>query len=142
MFHTLRKAQPVYELDTSELRSALWLLTHVHVMQYLLANTRARGNGAHKAHHHGEITRIYVGVLRCSEPDNLQRSKNGWDDFTRLHDISAAKLTNRLDEVIGFDLDGYVDDEICQKFFMEFRKIAMNVLVLGEMPSLRPTETK
>lgn len=106
--------------------SAMQLLTRLDVAQYLLSNTRKRGNGAKKAVHHEELTKTFVAVWRGCDPDRVRLRFE--DDYKAVHDTTARELTNRLDEVIDFDLNGYVDDALMDRFFVRFFEIANRVL--------------
>ncbi|TPM39626.1 hypothetical protein [Mesorhizobium sp. B2-3-4] len=106
--------------------NAMRQLTRVDVAQYLLSNTRARSNGALKATAHASLTVSYVAVVRGVDPDRVRRRCEA--DYQVVHDSTAEHLTSKLDRVIGFDLDGYVDDDVAERFFKAFHSIALAAL--------------
>ena len=114
----------------THLIQAMRLLTMVDVVQYLLSNTNSRMNGAKKAHHHEQLCSLYIAVFRNIEPDKVRLRYESL--YKIIHDETARQLTDVLDEVIGFDMDGYVDDKTQEKFFLVFHKIASEILLLDE----------
>lgn len=108
------------------LLSAMRLLVQRDATQYLLANLRKRSDGALKAHKHAELTKAYVAVMRGIDPDVVRRHHEA--EYAAVHDATADELTSRLDEAIGFDLDGHVDDDLTEQFVRAFHKIAMRCL--------------
>lgn len=115
---------------SAALEQAMRLHTRLNVAQYLFSNTRARSNGAQKAHHHDELTKAYVAVIRGVDIDRVRRRCE--DDYAAVHDTTAAELTNRLDEAIGFDMDAFVGDDVIDRFFSAFHAIAIRTLAARE----------
>ncbi|RUU78234.1 hypothetical protein [Mesorhizobium sp. M7A.F.Ca.MR.362.00.0.0] len=107
--------------------NAMRLLTRLNCAQYLLSNLRKRPNGALKAHHHEQLTRLYVAAVRGVDPDLVRRIHDA--DYHAVHDATAAELTNQLDQIIAFDLDGDVGDRLIERFFRAFHRIALRVLI-------------
>lgn len=114
----------------AEVEGAMRQLTSTAVAQYLLANTRSRSNGPAKAHWHKELTICYVAAFRNCEPDRVRRRYEA--DYNAVHDATARELTDKLDVAIGFDLDGFVDDDVQKRFFQAFHRIARASLQNGE----------
>jgi hypothetical protein len=109
------------------LERALRLLTKKEVLHYLFSNTRTRGNGAHKATLHEWLTKTFVAVHLDCDCDLVRRHHEA--AYKAVHDATARGLTDRLDEVIGFDLDArHVGDEMCDLFFTKFDSIARAAL--------------
>jgi len=106
-------------------RAAMAMHLRVNAAQYLLANTRARSNGSLKAHHHAAMTTAYVAALRGVDPDHVRM--NHEPDYALVHDKTAEDLTDRM-EVIGFDIDGFVEDKLIDKFQATFHDIAVRAI--------------
>lgn len=110
----------------SVIRSACWLSTELAVHRYLMSCADGRWDGFEKAQRHDELCTYYVAVFRgCSKQDVRQRYEADWD---AVHD-ETQKLTDSLDEVIGFPLAGVPDyDALAPKFFEHFHRLALNAL--------------
>lgn len=108
-------------------KRAAWLHLERSVYQYLFANSQGRLDGALKAHTHSALCRFYIAVyLNCSEDDAMRLHM---DAYRNLHRATQESLTDYLDEVIGFPLEGLPDyDMLAPKFFEVFHNLAIQSL--------------
>ena len=114
------------ESSEAAFRQACWLHLQLAVTRYLLCNSVGRLDGAEKAHRHMEMCTFYVAVVRGVELERVRRDHE--DDYQRVH-TNTQKLTDYLDEVIGFPLHERPDyDRLAPKFFEKFHALALEVL--------------
>lgn len=85
------------------------------VSRYLMANSCQRLDGAEKAERHINISTIIYEYIKCKilTPDH-------YGEMRVIHDFLAEKLTDKMDEVIGFPINtplyGTDYDELHRKF--------------------------
>jgi hypothetical protein len=109
-----------------ELKHALWLLMNFNIHRYLMSNAQGRWNGAEKAMCHIELCKLYVAVVRLTEPDAVMMEH--MEDWKAVHD-KTQELTDHLDEVIGFPLSDTPDyDNLAPLFFEKFITLAGEAL--------------
>lgn len=105
----------------------LWLALEHPISRYLMSNAEGRWNGAEKAHCHEELCRYYVAAYRGTSTDRARRDGLN-DTYNAVHRATQA-LTDHMDEVIGFPLEGRPDyDTLAPKFFAEFHRLAVGAL--------------
>jgi hypothetical protein len=120
------------------LKHALYMLMSFPIHRYLMSNTAGRLDGSEKASVHLRLTNIYVasrmgivdadGATRVTAGDKTH--DDGWVEhgtmvYTYIHD-ATQKLTDYMDEVIGFPLEDKRPDydTLAPKFFEEFIRLA------------------
>jgi|JI10StandDraft_1071094.scaffolds.fasta_scaffold16637_12 hypothetical protein len=110
------------------LETACRIHTDFTVGRYLMANAEGRWNGAEKALRHRELCSFYVAFFHGhSDPEKAARQEGG--SYAAVH-TATQKLTDHLDEVIGFPLKGQPDyDKLAAAFFERFHALAMEALV-------------
>lgn len=121
-------AAPAVDVESAAaaFRQACWLHLQLAVTRYLMCNSVGRLDGAEKAHRHMEMCTFYVAAMRGVELDRARRYHE--DDYQRVH-RHTQKLTDYLDEVIGFPLNARPDyDKLAPKFFDKFHTLALEVL--------------
>ena len=120
------------------LKHALYMLMSFPIHRYLMANTAGRLDGNEKADVHLRLSNIYVASqMGIVDSDGAKRvmvgskiHENGWEEhgtmaYTYIHD-ATQKLTDYMDEVIGFPIDDSRPDydALAPKFFEEFIRLA------------------
>lgn len=118
---------PDQDLATeARFRQACWLAMSHTIGRYLMSNAKGRWNGAEKAHCHEHLCKFYVAAVRGVELDDV-RVDHG-EDYKAVHD-NTQKLTDNLDEAIGFPLESTPDYEVLEpKFFERFHVLALEAL--------------
>jgi hypothetical protein len=108
-------------------KQACWLHTRLIIGRYLISNAHGQWNGAEKAQRHMELCQFYVAVMRgYDDPDNVRPGVSS--DYQKVH-LETQKLTDRLDEKIGFPLDAPPDlDKFEPLFFDQFHDLAVAAL--------------
>lgn len=106
------------------LTNACETATKFYCTRYLLSVIR--NDGAEKATRHKELTSFYVALATGCDPDNAMRDMPFLYDY--IHDITANKLTDKLDETIGLDSSNYDLDLLTSKFFDAFHTTAMRAI--------------
>jgi hypothetical protein len=107
-------------------RQACWLATRFAIGRYLMSNAHGRWDGAEKAHRHQELCQFYVAMARGVAPEDVRVDFE--DDYKAVHD-NTQKLTDHLDEVIGFPLESTPDYDVLEPMFFErFHVLALEVL--------------
>lgn len=97
------------------------------IVRYLMSNADGRQDGAEKAHRHQELCSFYVAVVRGLDDLDLVRRKCE-TDYKAVHS-STQKLTDYLDEAIGFPLEGGPDyAKLAPLFFERFHGLALEAL--------------
>jgi hypothetical protein len=97
------------------------------IHRYLMSNTSGRMDGHEKAQRHIELCTFYVAAVRGVDDLDLVR-RGHEDDYQAVHDATQA-LTDHLDEVIGFPLEGRPDYRaLVPLFFEKFHTLAMQAL--------------
>lgn len=107
-------------------KNACRLHTAFTMGTYLKSNSYGRWDGALKAVCHIELCQFYVAVVRgLSDPQKVQVSS---EDFKSVR-AATQKLTDNLDEMIGFPLESEPDyDSLVPLFFEHFHTLAMGAL--------------
>tara|TARA_R110002051_G_scaffold307872_1_gene379137 strand:+ start:55 stop:477 length:423 start_codon:yes stop_codon:yes gene_type:complete len=115
------------------LRNACWLGVNFAIARYLMANLQSRLNGVEKADRHRELCNFYVAILTGEDPDRAASFQPEIHDA--IHRRTQARLTDRLDEAIGFDPNGGSDHLADMRSFFEiFHETAF--AVAAEFPSV------
>lgn len=118
------------KVEYSEI-NLLWLLCEFNVNRYLMANAKGRRDGAEKAEVHMSLSRKFVAWWFGIEVDQASYVSCAGSErlaWVVVHD-GTQKLTDKLDEVIGFPLDSRPDyDDLAPKFFMKFYELAIKEL--------------
>jgi len=100
----------------------LWILMERYINQYLIACTSGRENGTMKSYLHIELVTIAVSAIELCPLDAVEVGDEE-TLFGRLH-TKTQKLTDYMDEVIGFPLNSIPDyDDMSKKFFAEFIRL-------------------
>ena len=112
------------------------------IHRYLMSNASGRMDGHEKAQRHIELCTFYVAAVRGV--DDLDMVRRGLDchedDYQAVHDATQA-LTDHLDEVIGFPLEGRPDyGALAPLFFERFHMLAMQALG-ATVPTITPAPT-
>lgn len=104
------------------------------IHRYLMSNAAGRLNGAEKATRHIELCTFYVATVRgVDDLDTVRRSVGGEADYQAVHRATQA-LTDHLDEVIGFPLEGRPDyGALAPKFFEHFHALAIKALGIADL---------
>lgn len=113
-------------------------LSHA-IHRYLMSNTSGRMDGYEKAQRHIELCTFYVAAVRgVDDLDMVRRGlESHEEDYQAVHDATQA-LTDHLDEVIGFPLEGQPDyDRLEPLFFEHFHRYAMEALGFGQAAALK-----
>jgi len=120
------------------LKHALYMLMSFPIHRYLMANTAGRLDGNEKADVHLRLSNIYVasqmGIVDADGAKRVMAGAKTRDDgwvqhgtmaYTYIHD-ATQKLTDYMDEVIGFPIDDTRPDydALAPKFFEEFIRLA------------------
>lgn len=107
-------------------RQACWLAMSHTIGRYLMSNAKGRWNGAEKAHCHEHLCKFYVAAARGVELEDVRVDYG--DDYKAVHD-NTQKLTDNLDEAIGFPLESDPDYDVLErKFFERFHVLALEAL--------------
>jgi hypothetical protein len=108
------------------LEQACRVHTNFAVNRYLMSCADGREDGAEKALRHQELCTFYVAVVYgCTQ--NEARLEHE-DAYTAVH-TETQRLTDYMDEVIGFPLQGRPDyDSLAPEFFKRFHTLAMQAL--------------
>lgn len=107
-------------------KNACRLHTQFAVGRYLMSNAHGRWDGAEKAQRHLQLCQFYVAAVRGF--DDEQKVLLESSDFKAVHK-ETQKLTDHLDEVIGFPLDSTPDYEKLEPLFFErFHALALQAL--------------
>lgn len=107
-------------------RQACWLAMRFTIGRYLMSNAKGRWDGAEKAHRHEELCKFYVAAVRAVELDDVRVHHEA--DYKAVHD-HTQKLTDNLDEAIGFPLESDPDYDVLEpKFFERFHVLALEAL--------------
>ena len=105
----------------------LWMQMDHYIHRYLMANTEGRQDGFEKAHHHMELTKIYLASILFCDKDRTHyvNEPNGMEMFEDIHD-HTQELTSYLDTEIGFPLDDTRPDydTLAPLFFNRFIELA------------------
>jgi hypothetical protein len=114
--------------DTDRINHLLWLLMKFDIHRYLMSNADGRWDGAEKAERHINLSYIYVASRHGTPIDLAARIRFGEGIgkmlYSHIHD-GTTPLTDYMDEVIGFPLEGRPEyDELAPKFFKEFIRLA------------------
>ena len=126
--NTNLQAAAVPELAASRFKQACWLYTQDGISRYLLCNAEGRWDGAEKAQRHAELCDFYVAVVRGVE---LSQVPGHWGADAAAVRAKTRELTDRLDEAIGFPLQGTPDYEcLAPRFFEQFHALALAALAL------------
>lgn len=103
-----------------------WLHLQHTIGRYLMSNADGRWDGAEKAVRHRELCQFYVAAVRGR--NNPDRVDTTGPDYVAVHEATSA-LTDRLDEAIGFPIQGRPDyDKLEPLFFEQFHALAMSAL--------------
>lgn len=108
---------------------------HLHldftINRYLMSNTKNRLDGSEKAIRHRELCEFYVKIAGGTPLADYVDTRGL---YSKIHDITADKLTNHLSEKIGFPIDDFRPDynKLSKKFFNEFHDIAMEIIQKGD----------
>lgn len=104
------------------------------IHRYLMSNAAGRINGAEKATRHIELCTFYVATVRVdADLDTVRRTSGGEADYQAVH-LATQALTDHLDEVIGFPIEGRPDyDALVPKFFEHFHALAMQALGISNV---------
>lgn len=104
------------------------------IHRYLMSNAAGRINGAEKAMRHIELCTFYVAAVRgIDDLDTVRRSGVGEADYQAVHHATQA-LTDHLDEVIGFPIEGRPEyGVLAPKFFENFHALAMQALGIAHL---------
>ena len=109
-------------------KQACKIHTQFMVARYLMANSEGRLDGAEKAQRHIELCEFYAALaFGWSDPDSVQGSVDGAIElFQKIHYETAEKLTDRMDEVIGFPVTGRPNyGKLGSLFFDAFHDVAI-----------------
>lgn len=108
-------------------KNACRLHTQFAMGRYLMSNAYGRWDGAEKAQRHMQLCQFYVAAVRgLDDTDKVDISSN---DFKAVHK-ETQKLTDHLDEVIGFPLDAPPNYEVLEPLFFEhFHSLAIQALL-------------
>lgn len=107
-------------------KHACWLHLRFTIARYLMSNAEGRWDGAEKSMRHDELCRFYVAAVRGCELDDVR--VNFEDDYQHVHTLTQ-KMTDHMDEVIGFPVEGMPDyDKLEPLFFEHFHRLAMQAL--------------
>ena len=109
------------------LEAACRLHTDFIIGRYLMANAHGRWNGAEKAVRHRDLCSFYVAVFH--QYDDAERAaRERRSDYEAVHK-ATQRLTDNLDQEIGFPLDGPPDyHKLVPAFFKRFHSLAMQAL--------------
>lgn len=111
-------------------KQSCWNHCSFIIGRYLMSNAEGRWDGVEKALRHMELCKFYVSVARQIEIDKVDICED--ELYLKIHEYTAEKLTNRLDETIGFPIQGRPDyDNLEPLFFKKFHTLAM--IVIKEM---------
>jgi len=112
--------------------------TDFAVNRYLMSCADGRQDGAEKALRHRELCSFYVAISRgYSDPEVAARERE--DDYMAVHS-ETQKLTDYMDEVIGFPLKGRPDYSVlAPAFFKKFHALALGALSAPQ-PAAQPTK--
>lgn len=106
-------------------KNVCYLFTEDLMYRYLLSNSYGQWNGALKAQCHIALCQFYVAIYRGIELDAVMIDS---PEFRAVRE-GTQKLTNHLDEVIGFPLDVVPDFEKYEPlFFDKFHRFALESL--------------
>ncbi len=114
------------EIRKDKFAMAMYVMLHHEITQYLLSNLNKRANGALKAEKHESLTKHYIAVFKGIDPDDSIMYYE--TVYQEVHDATAEELTDHLNQEIGFDPNGYVDNDLVEKFFARFHIIAVRIL--------------
>ena len=91
-----------------------------------MSNAWRQWNGAEKAQCHIALCQFYVAAVRGF--DDVEKVAVNSEDFKAVH-TETQKLTDKLDETIGFPIDSTPDYETLEPLFFEhFHTLAMQAL--------------
>ena len=113
------------------LKQACKIHTQFMVHRYLMANSEGRLDGAEKAKRHIELCEFYVALhFGWSDPGSVQVQVDGADElFQEIHKKTEEKLTDRMDEVIGFPIKGMPNyGKLAPLFFDVFHSVAIGII--------------
>ncbi len=116
-------------------KKACEIHTQFLVYRYLMANADGRLDGCEKAKRHIELCEFYVAInFGWSDPETVQSSVSGaMDLFKEIHDKTQAKLTDHMDEAIGFPIKGTPDYcKLAPLFFDVFHSVAISIINKNE----------
>jgi hypothetical protein len=115
------------EATETRLDNALWLLMQFPIHRYLMSCAHGRWDGAEKATRHIELCSIVVAVEHgCINLDEARLEH--LDDYRAVHE-STQRLTDNMDEVIGFPLESDPDyDVLAPMFFDWFMRYAREAI--------------
>lgn len=118
------------------LETACRIHTDFMVGRYLMANAEGRWDGAEKALRHRDLCSFYVAIFHgYADPEKAARENR--DTYDAVHS-ATQKLTDHLDEVIGFPLRGAPDyDQLAPAFFKRFNTLAMEGLTAADQARSR-----
>lgn len=107
-------------------KNACRIFMHPLIYRYLIVNTEGRLNGFEKSERHKEMCQFYVAA-HLGFPDIDSVDVCG-ESYTSVH-ASTQKLTDYMDEKIGFPIHGVPDyDNLAGKFFDIFHELAVEAL--------------
>ena len=113
-------------MSVDRFKAACRIHTGFAVMRYLMANAEGRLNGFEKAEKHRELCSFYVAVTHECDPVEAMSKHPG--AYQAVH-RETQKLTDYLDEAIGFPLHGRPDyDALAPLFFERFHALALAAL--------------
>lgn len=108
-------------------KNACRLHTRFTIGRYLMCNAQGRWNGVEKAQRHIQLCQFYVAAVRGF--DDAEKVEIDSEDFKAVRK-ATQKLTDRMDEVIGFPLESTPDyDKLEPIFFEHFHNLAMQALL-------------
>lgn len=115
-------------------KNACFISCNFAMMRYLMSNAHGRQDGAEKALRHAELCIFYVAAVKGMKDTDLVRRFHE-DAFKAVHK-NTQKLTDNLDEEIGFPLESRPDyDELLPLFFEKFHALALEALNV-EQPAI------
>lgn len=114
-------------------KNACRIHTSFAITRYLMSNACGRENGAEKADRHRELCQFYVAAaFGLTDPALAHRRHE--KEYRAVH-TATQRLTDYLDETIGFPLTGQPDYEVLGPlFFEQFHALAMSVLLKSSHP--------
>lgn len=101
--------------------------TDFMMTRYLMANAHGRWDGAEKAQRHQELCSFYVAIFHGYESTE-RAAREQRASYVAVH-AATQRLTDNLDEEIGFPLDRQPDyDALVPAFFKRFHALALTAL--------------
>ncbi len=121
-------ATPVADLTSNMLVAACRIGTDQFIHRYLMSCSAGREDGALKAVMHRHLCEFYVAVYYgYADPD--QSARKNHPACKAVHRATQEGLTDYMDEVIGFPINGRPDyDKLGPAFFDKFHAIAVEAL--------------